>query len=100
MVNSARTRSPLARIGRVAQGAARAVARTGDRAASTAASLQALPDSTLLGLAATSVGVGAGFYLAGKSRLVVAAGIVPALLAGIAVILRPIPPVEQAIEIA
>ena len=95
----ARTRRPLPRISRAVRAAARAVGRTGERAASTAGSLQALPDSTLLGLAATSVGVGAGFYLAGKSRLVVAAGILPALLAGIAVILRPIPPPEHATEI-
>jgi hypothetical protein len=52
--------------------------------------MQTLPDSTLLGLAATSVGVGAGFYLAGTPRLVVAAGVVPAMFAAAAIVLRPL----------
>jgi hypothetical protein len=55
----------------------------------TTSALQTLPDSTLRGLAATSVGVGAGFYLARAPRLVVAAGVVPALVVGAAIILRP-----------
>ena len=58
----------------------------------TTGALQTLPDSTLLGLAATSVGVGAGFYLARAPRLAVAAGVVPALLMGAAIVLRPIKP--------
>jgi hypothetical protein len=70
-----------------AGGTARA---TGSGAADTTSALQALPDSTLRGLAAGSVGLGTGFFLAGKPRLVVAAGIVPALLAAAAIIVRPI----------
>ena len=93
------TGEPPDRLNRAVGAVRRAIGRTGDRAAWTTGSLQSLPDSTLLGLAATSVGVGAGFYLAGKSRLVVAAGVMPAVLAGIALILRPLPPVEPAIEI-
>ena len=41
--------------------------------------LQALPDSTLRWLAAGSVGLGAGLYLAGAPRVVTAAGVLPAL---------------------
>jgi acyl-CoA reductase-like NAD-dependent aldehyde dehydrogenase len=58
----------------------------------TTSALQTLPDSTLLALTATSVGLGAGFYLARAPRLVVAAGILPALAAGAAIVLRPISP--------
>ena len=54
--------------------------------------LQALPDSTLRWLAASSVGLGAGFFLAGAPRLVVAAGVAPALVMGAAMIARPIEP--------
>jgi hypothetical protein len=56
----------------------------------TAGALQTLPDSTLRWLAATSVGLGAGFYLAGAPRLVAAAGVAPALILGSAIVLRPI----------
>ena len=73
----------------LARGTAQA---TGSGAADTTSALQALPDSTLRGLAATSVGLGTGFFLAGKSRLVVVAGIAPALLAATAIIMRPITP--------
>ena len=52
--------------------------------------LQTLPDPTLRSLAATSLGLGAGFYLAGAPRLLVAAGIAPALIMGAAMVLRPI----------
>jgi hypothetical protein len=69
-----------------------AIAVTGNRAAGTTTTMQVLPDSTLRGLAAASVGVGTGFYLARKPRLVVALGVVPALLAGAAILLRPIEP--------
>lgn len=55
----------------------------------TTSALQTLPDPTLRGLAATSVGLGAGFYLAGAPRLAVAAGVAPALLMGAAIVLRP-----------
>jgi hypothetical protein len=54
--------------------------------------LQALPDSTLRWLAASSVGLGAGFFLAGAPRLVVAAGVAPAVVMGAAMIARPIEP--------
>jgi len=52
--------------------------------------LQALPDPALRWLAATSVGVGAGLSLAGAPRVVVAAGVAPALFAGAAILLRPV----------
>ena len=54
--------------------------------------LQALPDSTLRWLTASSVGLGAGFFLAGAPRLVVAAGVAPALVMGAAMIARPVEP--------
>ena len=41
----------------------------------TTSALQTLPDSTLRWLSASSVGLGAGLYLAGKRRLVIAAGV-------------------------
>jgi len=59
----------------------------------TTSALQTLPDSTLRWLAASSVGLGTGFYLAGKRRLVIAAGVAPALVMGAAIALRPIKPV-------
>jgi hypothetical protein len=55
----------------------------------TASALQSLPDSTLRGLAASSVGLGAGFYLAGAPRPVIAAGITPALIMAASMALRP-----------
>jgi hypothetical protein len=58
----------------------------------TTSALQTLPDSTLRGLAASSVGLGAGFYLAGAPRLAIAAGIAPALIMGAAIVLRPTKP--------
>ena len=57
--------------------------------------LQALPDSTLRWLAAGSVGIGAGLFLAGAPRVVVAAGVAPALAMGAAALARPTHPVEQ-----
>ncbi len=83
-----------ASVGRLLSGAV----RTGRRGATllvgrlpgTTSALQTLPDSTLLGLSATSAGLGAGFYLARAPRLVVAAGILPALMMGAAIVLRPI----------
>lgn len=78
-----------ARILVVARGTARATqAGAGD----TTMALQTLPDSTLRSLAATSVGLGTGLFLARKSRLVVLAGVVPALLAAAAIIVRPMDP--------
>lgn len=58
----------------------------------TTSALQRLPDSTLRWLAATSVGLSAGFYVAGAPRVVIAAGIAPALMMGAAIALRPIAP--------
>ncbi len=58
----------------------------------TTSALQTLPDPTLRLLAAGSVGLGAGFFLAGAPRLVVAAGVAPALILGAAIIARPIEP--------
>jgi hypothetical protein len=55
----------------------------------TTRALQRLPDSKLRWLAASSVGLGAGFYLAGAPRLVAAAGVAPALVMGAAIALRP-----------
>ena len=52
----------------------------------------ALPDSTLRWLAAGSVGLGAGLYLAGAPRVVTAAGFSPALAIAAAIVLRPIEP--------
>jgi uncharacterized protein YjbJ (UPF0337 family) len=54
--------------------------------------LQRLPDSTLRWLAASSVGLAAGFKLAGAPRLVTAAGAAPALIMGAAMALRPTEP--------
>jgi hypothetical protein len=59
------------------------------RANATTSALQILPDSTLRGLAATSAGLGAGFYLAGVPRLVTAAAMAPAMVIGAAILLRP-----------
>jgi len=58
----------------------------------TTIALQTLPDSTLQWLAAGSVGLSAGLRLARAPRLVVAAGALPALLAGAAIALRPVEP--------
>ncbi len=63
-------------------------ARTG--AQGTASTLQALPDSTLRWLAAGSVGLGAGLYLSGAPRVATAAGVLPALIMGAAMVLRPV----------
>ena len=61
---------------------------------STTTTLQSLPDTTLRGLAASSVGLGAGFYVAGFPRLVIAAGVAPAVIMGAAIVLRPIEPIR------
>jgi len=58
----------------------------------TTSALQTLPDSLLRWLAAGSVGLGAGLSLAGAPRLVRAAGVVPALIMGAAIALRPSEP--------
>lgn len=66
---------------------------TRTRARGVASALQTLPDPTLQWLAATSVGLSAGLFLAGKPRLVIAAGIAPALAMGVAIVARPVEPV-------
>lgn len=55
----------------------------------TTGALQRLSDTTLRSLAASSAGLGAGLYLAGKNRLLVALGIVPAIVVGVVIALRP-----------
>ena len=55
--------------------------------------LQTLPDSTLRWLAASSIGLGAGFALRHSPRLAVAAGMAPAVLIGAAIALRPAEPI-------
>ena len=70
-------------------GAARA---TRVRANATTSALQVLRDSTLQGLAAGSIGLGAGLYLAGLPRLVTAAAVTPALIIGATIALRPARP--------
>jgi hypothetical protein len=54
----------------------------------TTGALQQLPDTTLRSLAASSAGLGAGLYLAGKNRLLVVLGVVPAIVVGAAIALR------------
>jgi hypothetical protein len=58
-------------------------ARSG--AVATADSLREMPQPTLRVLAAASVGLGIGLYVAGAPRLVTLAAFTPALLAGLAV---------------
>lgn len=65
------------------------VRTTQTRASDATTVLQHLPDSTLRWLAAGSLGVAAGFQLAGAPRLVTAAGAAPALIMGAAIALRP-----------
>src|SRR5512140_24849 len=85
-------------VGRIpgALGATTAGAREAARA------LQALPDPTLRWLAAGSVGLGAGLFITGKPRFVVAAGVAPAIALGAAIIGRPIgrPVAQRAPHIA
>jgi hypothetical protein len=101
-------RNLIARVGRRVSGALRIVrsgatllvervpgtiraTRAGAEGTTTA--LQTLPDPTLRWLAAGSVGLGAGLSLAGAPRLVVAAGVAPALIVGAAMALRQGEPV-------
>jgi hypothetical protein len=80
-------------VGRVAGRVSGTMSATRAGAQGTTSALQTLPDSTLRALAATSVGVGTGLYLARKPRLVIAAGVIPAVLMGAAIVLRPTEPV-------
>jgi len=59
------------------------------KANATTSALQLLPNSTLQGLAASSMGLGAGFYVAGLPRLVTAAAMAPAMIIGAAIVVRP-----------
>jgi len=66
------------------------VSATQAGARATTSALQQLPDSTLQSIAASSAGLGAGLYLAGRRRLAVAAGVIPALIVGVAIAARPV----------
>jgi hypothetical protein len=59
------------------------------RANATTSALQILPDATLQGLAASSIGLGAGFFLARVPRLVTVVAVAQAMIIGAAIILRP-----------
>ena len=101
------TSKHLASVARRVTGAMR-VARSGARtlvvrvpgtvhatragARETTSALQRLPDSTLRWLAASSVGLGVGFYLTGARRPIIAAGVAPAVIMGAAIALRPTSP--------
>jgi hypothetical protein len=61
-------------------------------AAGAVGALQTLPDPTLRSLAATSVGLGVGLYCSRAGRLAIVAGMVPALLMGAAIAVRPLEP--------
>jgi hypothetical protein len=58
----------------------------------TTSALQSLPDPTLRSLAATSVGIGVGFYLVSGRRSALAAGVAPALIMRTAIAVRPVDP--------
>jgi hypothetical protein len=76
-------------IGRAPHAMQDTMTATRDGARATTSALQTLPDSTLRWLAASSVGLGAGLYLAGKKRILIAAGVAPAVIMGAAIALRP-----------
>ena len=76
----------------VATRVSRALRTARSGALGTTGALQSLPDATLMGVAAGSLGVGAGFYLARAPRVAIVAGIAPALLMVAAIVLRPIRP--------
>jgi len=83
-----------ARVARTGAGvliarAPRAARATRTGASGTTSALQKMPDPILRWLAAGSVGLGAGLSLAGAPRLVVAAGMAPALIIGAAIASRP-----------
>ena len=69
--------------------APRAARATRTGAGGTTSALQKMPDPILRWLAAGSVGLGAGLSLAGAPRLVVAAGVAPAVIIGAAIASRP-----------
>ena len=74
---------------RVTQRLPGAAARARLGVAETTITLQALPDPTLRLLAAASLGLASGLYLAGTPRLLILAAGAPALLAGGAMATRP-----------
>ena len=55
----------------------------------TTATLQTMPDPTLELLAAVSIGLAGGLYLAGAPRVLTLAAIAPALILGVAILTRP-----------
>ncbi len=69
------------------------VTRSG--ASRTVGALQTLPDTTLRSLAATSVALGAGLSLTKAGRLATVAGMVPAVVMGTAILVRPAAPIVQ-----
>jgi hypothetical protein len=62
-------------------------------ASRTVGALQTLPDATLRSLAATSVALGAGLSLTRAGRLATVAGMVPAVVMGTAILVRPVAPI-------
>lgn len=79
----------LAAAGVLAAHLPRTARATRVRANATTRALQLLPDSSLQGLAASSIGLGAGFYLAGLPRLVTVVAVTPAMIISAAIVLRP-----------
>jgi hypothetical protein len=76
-----------------------ATARATQRGARTTTSaLQVLSDPTLRGLAASSIGLGAGSYLARGPRLLTAAAVAPAFVIGAAIVFRPKDEVPMAVD--
>jgi len=55
----------------------------------TTGALQRLPDSTLLAVAAASMGIAVGFHLARVPRPIVVASLIPGVFMGVAIVLRP-----------
>ena len=77
-----------------------ALRSTREAAQEATGALQTLPDSTLRWMAASSVGVCAGFILARAPRLAIAVGAAPAIVIGAAIALRPAEPVISTTETA
>jgi hypothetical protein len=82
MTLHARTSAVLSRVPGLASAIQYGIGRTMQK-------IQDLPDSTLRSIAAGSIGLSSGFYLAGKPRSIVAAGIAPALITGAAIAFQP-----------
>jgi hypothetical protein len=73
-----------------------AIAATLARVREASRTVQTVPDSTLRWLAASSIGLGAGLFLARAPRVVVAAGVAPALVAAAAIVARQDPIATEA----